>query len=146
MLTKDKLDRILNFPQSQEELLIKAVHENKGAVHIDNLNHINTNMNNCIVIRKSAYLDKKGKTVTLVRRGKGSERVYSDPSKADNVHNFVFSLLYKDFNQSFKSSLHNVIAFCEVKGINSIGYQRNSNIFDTYKKEVKKLLTSEGKI
>lgn len=146
MLTKDKLDRILRFPSTIEDKLIKIVHEHKGCLKLKELSELSSMSTSlvCLHVKKSFYLEKDKELIVLKRKGKESKSLYKEPLNASSIHDFVFSLLYKDYSINFKRSIDKVSYFCGLKGFSITGYLQNPNIFSTIKKEVKKYKLMDG--
>lgn len=147
MLTKEKLQAICNNPITMDDLLIKTLHELGGvSTTVELSKKLDWPVSTVnLQIKKSFYVQKENRSlVRLNRKGKEPNGLYNTPEYAENIHDYVFSFLVQDYNQSFKGSLQKVIDFCTAKNIDWTGYLNNSNIFATVKKEVKKYLTSKG--
>lgn len=139
MLTKDKLDRIVNYPYTQEDHLIKRVYQAGGVL----TEYTDTDL---LHARKSLYLEysKEGHFIKLNRKGKENRYVYDVPDQAENVHDYVYSLLCKEYSLTHKRTIPMVYAFCVKRNIPIGEYINNPNIHATIKKQVKKYLQSKG--
>ena len=149
MLTQKRLETICRYPVTQEEVIIKALYE-KGVMKMEDLSGL-TGLSNStigIVVKDSNYLRKNKNLVCLERKGMVPNCLENEPYNSNSMRGYIFSLIVKKFKQgidlqyiTYKSTLNEIIAFCNIKKIDvSVYATRGRNIFATYKKEVKRYL------
>jgi hypothetical protein len=91
-----------------------------------------------IYCRDTYYVEATKDKLYLRVKGVDPGYEYLDPFKALTIHDFIFSLLCKDYEKSWKNIVSDLRMWSAMTGIDILGTLKNKNIYQTIKKEVKK--------